>query len=80
MFAGLTSPGHLIVLLVIFLLLFGAKRIPELAKGLGTGMREFKKSVEGGDEENETRGRRGNPGVGARSKNEADHRDRDGAA
>jgi len=53
MFTGLASPSHLIIVLVIILLLFGAKRIPELAKGLGTGLREFRKGVEGGYEENE---------------------------
>ena len=36
---------ELIIALVIILLLFGAKRIPELAKGLGTGMREFRKKL-----------------------------------
>lgn len=36
---------ELIILLVIILLLFGARRIPELAKGLGTGMREFRKGI-----------------------------------
>jgi len=46
MFTGLESPTHLIIVLVIVLLLFGAKRIPELAKGLGTGVREFKKAAE----------------------------------
>lgn len=53
---GMPGPTELIILLVIILLLFGAKRIPELAKGLGTGMREFKKSSSGEydevDEEN----------------------------
>ena len=38
---------ELIIALVIILLLFGAKRIPELAKGLGSGMREFKKGSRG---------------------------------
>jgi sec-independent protein translocase protein TatA len=38
---------ELIIALVIILLLFGAKRIPELAKGLGTGMREFRKGSRG---------------------------------
>ena len=38
MFTGLASPSHLIIVLVIILLLFGTKRIPELAKGLGTGI------------------------------------------
>jgi sec-independent protein translocase protein TatA len=36
---------ELIILLVILLLLFGAKRIPELAKGLGSGIREFKRGM-----------------------------------
>jgi len=35
------------IVLAIVLLLFGAKRIPELAKGLGAGVREFKKGAEG---------------------------------
>jgi sec-independent protein translocase protein TatA len=39
---------ELIIILVIVLLIFGAKRIPELAKGLGTGMREFRKGVSEG--------------------------------
>lgn len=47
MFTGLESPTHLIIVLAIVLLLFGAKRIPELAKGLGAGVREFKKGAEG---------------------------------
>jgi sec-independent protein translocase protein TatA len=34
--------GSLILILVVILLLFGAKRIPELARGLGRGIREFK--------------------------------------
>ena len=33
------------------LLVFGPKRLPELAKGLGKGMRDFKKALEGGNEE-----------------------------
>lgn len=53
MFSGLESPAHLLILLVIILLLFGAKRIPELAKGLGTGLREFRKGVSGSYEKDE---------------------------
>lgn len=45
MFAGLASPSHLIIALAIILLLFGAKRIPELAKGLGSGIKEFRQGV-----------------------------------
>jgi sec-independent protein translocase protein TatA len=44
---GLTSPTHIILLLLIALLLFGAKRLPEIGRSLGTGMREFKDSVTG---------------------------------
>jgi sec-independent protein translocase protein TatA len=58
MFTGLESPTHLIILLVIILLVFGTKRIPELARGLGAGVREFKKGAEGGYEEDEEDGRR----------------------
>jgi sec-independent protein translocase protein TatA len=41
---------ELLIALVIILLLFGAKRIPELAKGLGSGVREFKRGTRGEDE------------------------------
>ncbi len=37
--------GEILVILFIVLLLFGAKRLPELAKGLGHGLREFKKAT-----------------------------------
>ncbi|HXH96187.1 MAG TPA: twin-arginine translocase TatA/TatE family subunit [Gaiellaceae bacterium] len=39
--------GEIILLLLIALLLFGAKRLPEIGRSLGTGMREFKDSVTG---------------------------------
>jgi sec-independent protein translocase protein TatA len=43
---------ELIILLLIVLLLFGAKRIPELARGLGSGIREFRQGLRSeGDEE-----------------------------
>ena len=50
MFTGLASPSHLIIVLAIVLLLFGAKRIPELAKGLGTGIKEFREGVSTSDD------------------------------
>jgi sec-independent protein translocase protein TatA len=37
--------GELLIILVVVLLLFGAKKIPELARGLGKGMSEFKKGL-----------------------------------
>ena len=42
---GWTSPTHLAILLLIALLLFGAKRLPEIGRSLGSSMREFKDSV-----------------------------------
>ena len=44
---GSLGGTELIIALVIILLLFGAKRIPELAKGLGSGVREFRKGTRG---------------------------------
>lgn len=46
MFGSLGTP-EILVILVVILLLFGAKRLPELGKSLGTGMREFKRSLSG---------------------------------
>jgi sec-independent protein translocase protein TatA len=48
--SGLLSPGHIAILLVIVLLVFGAKRLPEVGRSLGQGMREFKESVTGESE------------------------------
>ena len=42
---GWTSPTHMVALLLIALLLFGARRLPEIGRSLGSGMREFKDSV-----------------------------------
>jgi sec-independent protein translocase protein TatA len=39
--------GEIFVILLVILLFFGSKRIPELAKGLGKGMREFKDAMSG---------------------------------
>ena len=41
---GLDNPLHIAFLVVILLLVFGAKRLPEIGRSLGTGMREFKQS------------------------------------
>ncbi|HEY4321843.1 MAG TPA: twin-arginine translocase TatA/TatE family subunit [Gemmatimonadales bacterium] len=37
--------GEILVLVMVFLLVFGAKKIPEIGQGLGKGIREFKKSL-----------------------------------
>jgi len=44
---GDIGPLEIVLLLVLALLLFGAKRLPEIGRSLGTGMREFKNSVSG---------------------------------
>jgi len=44
---GLDNPIHIAFILIIVLLVFGAKRLPELGRSLGTGMREFKDSLSG---------------------------------
>ena len=51
---GWTSPTHIVLLLLIALLLFGAKRLPEIGRSLGTGMREFKDSVTGNSKHEDT--------------------------
>jgi sec-independent protein translocase protein TatA len=48
------GPMELLVILLVALLLFGGKKIPELAKGLGEGIRNFKESLKG-DEQPPTR-------------------------
>jgi sec-independent protein translocase protein TatA len=44
---GLDNPIHLAFLLVILLLVFGAKRLPEMGRSLGHGLRGFKESING---------------------------------
>ena len=44
---GLDNPLHIAFLLIVLLLVFGAKRLPELGRSIGTGMREFKDSISG---------------------------------
>jgi sec-independent protein translocase protein TatA len=45
---GLDNPIHIAFLVVILLLVFGAKRLPEMGRSLGSGMRGFKDSLDGG--------------------------------
>ncbi|HMD57724.1 MAG TPA: twin-arginine translocase TatA/TatE family subunit [Solirubrobacteraceae bacterium] len=44
---GLDNPLHIAFLVVILLLVFGARRLPEMGRSLGSGMREFKDSITG---------------------------------
>lgn len=50
-FIGGVGSGELLLILFVFLILFGAKRIPELARGLGKGIREFKNAAKEIEEE-----------------------------
>jgi sec-independent protein translocase protein TatA len=45
---GWLSPVHLVFIMVIVLILFGPGKLPELGKGLGKGIREFKDALRGG--------------------------------
>lgn len=49
---GSFSMGHWLIVLAVIVLLFGAKKIPELAKGVGKGIKSFKKEMSD-DEQNE---------------------------
>ena len=48
---GNLGAGEIILIVLVILLLFGAKKIPELAQGLGKGMKEFKKSLKDVEDE-----------------------------
>ncbi len=49
MFEGLFQPMHLLVVLGIAVLVLGPRKIPELGKGLGEGIRGFKSALQGDD-------------------------------
>ena len=44
------SPWHILLIVLVIVLLFGGKKIPEMMKGLGDGVREFKKASQGMNE------------------------------
>lgn len=56
MLSGLENPLHLALLLLILVLVFGAKRLPELGRSLGSGIRGFRETVSGADEKPGTEG------------------------
>jgi sec-independent protein translocase protein TatA len=45
------GPGEMVLIFAVLLLLFGAKRLPELAQGMGKGIRDFKRSLNGLDDQ-----------------------------
>jgi sec-independent protein translocase protein TatA len=44
---GLDNPLHILLVLVVVLMVFGAKRLPEMGRGIGEGMRGFKQAISG---------------------------------
>ena len=56
---GFSHAPELIIILVIALIIFGPKKLPDLGKGIGQGIREFRKATtsEGGDKEQEEAGK-----------------------
>jgi len=48
---GMPSMPELLIVLAIVVLLFGAKKIPDLAKGMGKGIKDFKKAIKEDDED-----------------------------
>ena len=52
MFGSLGLP-ELVIIFVIIFFLFGAKRLPEMGKGIGEGIRNFKKSIKGGGDDSD---------------------------
>ena len=53
-FAGMLGGWEIVLILAVVLILFGAMKLPELAKGLGSGIKEFKKLIREAVEETET--------------------------
>jgi len=50
MFLGAIGPWQIAIIVLVILLLFGGKKIPELMKGLGTGIKEFKDATKSDEE------------------------------
>jgi sec-independent protein translocase protein TatA len=50
MFSGLESPMHLLVVLIIAVLVLGPKKLPDAGRALGSGIRQFKDSLDGKEE------------------------------
>ncbi len=62
MFEGLFQPTHLLLILLIALIVFGPRRLPELGRSLGTAIRDFKQGLTaGGTQPPETPRVEGNP-------------------
>jgi len=51
--AGMFGPTEIILIVLVVVILFGGRKIPELMKGIGQGMKEFKKATKDGQAEEE---------------------------
>jgi len=51
---GPVGPTELLLIVLIFVIIFGARRLPELGKSLGEGIKNFKKSITSRDKENDS--------------------------
>ena len=65
---------ELLLILLIVIVLFGASRIPQLAKGLGEGIRNFKQGIRGGDDDRAELEDRGYRDDDRRYRDDVDHR------
>jgi len=52
--AGMFGPTEIILIVLVVVILFGGRKIPELMKGIGQGMKEFKKATKDEPKEEET--------------------------
>lgn len=68
------GPLEIVIVLVIVLLIFGPKRLPDLGRSLGSGMREFKDSVTGKDKDELDSGESPSEPVRAEQSEPASHR------
>ena len=55
---GMVGPWQIVIIAVIILLFFGGKKIPELMKGVGRGIKEFKEGINPDEEEKEEKGKK----------------------
>jgi len=56
-YAGMFGPQQIILIVVLVILLFGAKKIPELMKGVGKGIKEFKDATNNEENDNSKEGK-----------------------
>ena len=58
MILGMFGPWQIVLVVVVILLLFGGRKIPELMKGLGKGMKEFKDATKGEEDTDNESGKK----------------------